>query len=297
MNAHQFYYEAEPQHIQLADASIAVRTYGSGPPLALIHGFFVYGYTWRHVLPELANHFTCYVVDLPGFGESVYTRQTDFTFTAQARRLTRLFGILGISEGLHLMAHDTGASIARMAALDKHTQVNKLVLINTEIPNHRPPFIPMYQVLARLPMANLAFRSLLKLDFVVRSPMMLNQFFYDKSRLMDKRNWGHYVKPLLRSHSMYGMLEYLKGIEWDVVDAFQHQHGDITADTLLVWGEEDKTFPIALARDMMKQFQGNCSMEAIKNTCIMPHEERPREVLEAVLRFLEAKNAPVYRAS
>lgn len=85
---------------------------------------------------------------------------------------------------------------------------------------------------------------------------------------------------------MYGMLEYLKGIEWKVVDGFSKKHANISANTLLLWGDEDKTFPVNLAKEMVAQFNGNCTFETIEKTCLMPHEEKPDEVLKVILKFL-----------
>lgn len=282
----KFYKSAKLKQYQIEDATIAIRTFGEGKALVLIHGFVVHGYTWRKMLPELAKHFKCYVLDLPGFGDSQWTKKTDFTFTAQARRLDLLFKKLQLKD-YHILAHDTGASIARMLAILQVQQVEKMVLINTEIPNHRPPFIPMHQVLAKLPGANLIFRSFLKIGFVVRSPLLLKQFFYDTSLLKKAENLAAYLIPLkTSSHKMFGMLEYLKGIEWDVVDSFQKSHQAIQAETLFIWGEEDKTFPIQLAKKMTSQFSVKCELKAIPKTALMPHEEQPVEVLDRVLLFL-----------
>ena len=287
MDSYRFYDAEKPQIIEIDDASFALRKFGNGTPLVFIHGFFVNGYTWRKILPELAKRFTCYVIDLPGFGDSVYSARTNFSFTAQANRLNKLFELLGISSHFNIIAHDTGASIARMTALEKSNEVEKLILINTEIPGHRPPFIPMYQFLAKLPLANLTFRALLNFDFIIRSPLLLNQFFHDKSKLRDNNNFKHYVDPLKKKENMFGMLGYLKGIEWKVVDNFSNDHRLIRADTLLLWGEEDKTFPVKRAEQMKEQFSANSKFVRIPKTCLMPHEEKPEAVLKAAFEFLE----------
>ena len=65
-----FYKNAQIKLHKIDDASIAVRVYGQGPALILVHGFLVHGYTWRKMLPKLAEKFTCYVLDMPGFGDS-----------------------------------------------------------------------------------------------------------------------------------------------------------------------------------------------------------------------------------
>ncbi len=285
-NYDKMYLSAKSIHYKIDDASITVRKFGAGKPLVLIHGFAVNGCTWRKMIPELAKHFTCYAVDLPGFGDSQWDKETDFTFTAQSNRLVKLFKKLNISN-YNIIAQNTGASISRIVAITEQDNIEKLVLINTEIPNHRPPFIPLYQFFAKLPFANLMFRSLIKIDAFVRSRFFLKEFYFDKSKLRDKENLDRYLIPLKSSKDkMFGMLEYLKGIEWKVVDDFAKSHGEIKAKTLFVWGENDKTFPIEIARKMPEQFNSNCKLVSISKASLMPHEERPEEVLKNVIPFL-----------
>ncbi|MEM7356435.1 MAG: alpha/beta fold hydrolase, partial [Acidobacteriota bacterium] len=88
------YLAAELQRHEIEDATIGLRVFGQGPAVVLIHGYPVHGYTWRKLLPTLAESFTCYVIDLPGLGDSDWTSGTDFTFTAQARRLGLLIEAL-----------------------------------------------------------------------------------------------------------------------------------------------------------------------------------------------------------
>ena len=98
------------------------------------------------------------------------------------------------------------------------------------------------------------------------------------------------MAPLQSYHGMYGMLAYLKGIEWSVVDGFAKNHKLITAEVLLIWGEEDKTFPVKHAIEMCSQFNKNCHLIRIKEGALMPHEEQPEQVLKGILSFLQ-KNA------
>ncbi|MFV0426142.1 MAG: alpha/beta fold hydrolase [Beutenbergiaceae bacterium] len=100
----------------------------------LIHGFIVHGYTWCWLLPELSQHFRCYVVDLSGFGDSQWSAKTDFSITAQARCLTTLFDQLKLGS-YSILAQDTGASIARIIAANQGHAVSSLACINTEIPS------------------------------------------------------------------------------------------------------------------------------------------------------------------
>lgn len=43
---------------------------GAGPPLVLIHGWAMHGGIFASLVRELATHFECHVVDLPGHGAS-----------------------------------------------------------------------------------------------------------------------------------------------------------------------------------------------------------------------------------
>ena len=283
-----FYAAAEMRLHVVDDASIAVRTFGRGPALLLVHGFPVHGYTWRKLLPTLAARFTCFVIDLPGLGASEWTPATDFTFTAQARRLGGLTKQLGL-EAHGLIAHDTGATVARLLALAQPSRVTSLALINTEIPGHRPPWIRFHQRMSALPGAGATFRLLLGLGWFARSSMALGEFYSDRALFHEPGRLEPYLDPIVASPArMDGMLRYLRGIEWPVVDALREGHRRIEAPTLLLWGEDDKTFPADVAEPMARQFSPPAAFVRIQRASLMPHEERPEAVLAHLLPFLDA---------
>ena len=225
-----------------------MRRFGSGPALVLIHGFPVHGYTWRALLPELAERHTCFVLDLPGLGDSDWNDATDFSFTGQARRLSPLLRKLGIDR-FALLAHDTGATVARLLALAEPARVARLAIINTEIPGHRPPWIPLYQKLTRVPGAGAVFHVLLQQQWFVRSGMGFREFYSDRRLFDDPARLAPYLDPVLASpQRMRGMLLYLRGPEWSAVDALRTRHAEIKCPVLLLWGEDDETFPAARRR-------------------------------------------------
>jgi len=85
---------------------------------------------------------------------------------------------------------------------------------------------------------------------------------------------------------MAGMLLYLRSPEWIVVDALRARHAEIKCPVLLLWGEDDVTFPVAWAQPMASQFGGPASFVRIARTSLMPHDERPDAVLASLLPFL-----------
>src|SRR5215203_5436039 len=56
--------------IQTGETSFFVRSYGSGPPILLLHGFPQTHLMWRSVAPLLVRNFTVVCADLRGYGRS-----------------------------------------------------------------------------------------------------------------------------------------------------------------------------------------------------------------------------------
>ncbi|HUR39709.1 MAG TPA: alpha/beta hydrolase [Verrucomicrobiae bacterium] len=274
------------QRSQVGPTRYAWRRFGEGPALLLIHGFPLSGATWRKVLPELAQHYTCYVPDLAGLGDTEWSTGTDFTWFGQARGLKDWVTALGLLK-YHLMAHDTGGTFARCLALADPQRVEKLVLINTEIPHHRPQWIPQYQALMHVPGALASFSLLLRSRAFRRSTFGFGGCFDDLS-LIDGDFHERFVVPLLRdARRLQGMRQYLVNLKWDVVDALAQDNAHLTMPVRLIWGADDPFFPLAHARPMVRQFP-HASMVEIPRARLLVHEERPAEVARAALDFLRA---------
>ena len=280
----RFFFDTPAQALDFGTARLAVRRFGSGPPLLLVHGFPLSGFTWRKVLPELSQRYTCYVPDLPGMGESEWTDATDFSFPGQGRTLKALVDRLGL-ERYRVLAQDTGGTFARCLALVDGARIEQLALINTEIPHHRPPWIPLYQFLMRVPGTLPAFSLLLRSRVFLRSRMGFGGCFNDL-RLMEGDFHQHVVEPLVRSpRRRDGMRRYLLGAQWAPVDALEHDHARITMPVRLIWGADDRTFPVDRARTMVKQFPDAHIVE-IPGGRLLVHEEKPADVARSLLEFL-----------
>jgi haloalkane dehalogenase len=280
----EFFLDAPVERVDTGTARLVCRRFGSGSPLLLVHGFPLSGFTWRKVLPELSRHHTCYVPDLPGMGESEWTDRTDFSFPGQGRTLKTLVDRLGL-ERYAVLAQDTGGTFARYLALSDAARAEKLVLVNTEVPHHRPPWIPLYQWLMHVPGALAGFGLLLRSRAFLRSGMGFGGCFGDLG-LLDGDFHAHVVQPLLDSaHRMDGMARYLRGLAWGPVDALEQAHARLTMPVELIWGADDPTFPIEHARRMVAQFP-DARLVEIPGGRLLVHEEKPAPVARAVLEFL-----------
>jgi pimeloyl-ACP methyl ester carboxylesterase len=273
------------QFVDVGKAQIAYRKVGSGPPLLVVHGWPLWGFTWRNLLPRLATH-TCYVIDLPGGGYTKWSEDNDFNFRGQAENLVRFVDGVGL-EKFDVLAQDTGATIARELAIIVGERVRRMAMVNTEIPGHRPPWVRTFQWSSALPGAEGIFRRLLASRGFCRSSMGFGNCFADKG-LIDGDFREQIIQPLIDDpYRLRGQLRYLRGIDWRLVDSLRERHKQIRARVLFVWGADDPTFPEALAREMLPQL-GSAELRSIPGAKLLVHEEKPDEVAAQVLPFLQS---------
>lgn len=282
--AAHFFLDAPVQYIQLEDATMALRHFGQGPALLFIHGFPLSGFTWRHILVGLSKHFTCYVPDLAGLGDSTWHTHTDFHFLAHTKRLKAMMDILKIAE-YSIIAQDSGATTARCLTLQDQQRVQKLVMINTEISFHRPPWIVEYQRLTKIVGVPFIFQQLLRSQTFLKSSLGFGGSFQDLALLNDEF-LQQSVKPLADKTRLKGLISYLNGIDWKLVDDMAVQHKNIHQPVLLLWGENDPTFPLSYAKKMLREF-ADAKLSVIADSKLLPHEEKPAEVLAALTGFLQ----------
>ncbi len=274
------------QKIKIEDVSIGFRQVGTGEDLVFIHGFPTHGYTWRKLIPRLSAKYSCSILDLPGLGDSDWSANTDFKSSAQARYVLQLLAKKGINK-CTLIAHNSGATVARVMAIEAPEKIDNLVLFNTEIPNHRPPWIPFYQQVGLLPLVPFFIQIALRQKWFVKSPMGFKEAYTDKTMFENKNNLGPYLDPVTNSkRKIIGAFKYLKGIDWKVIDEFETNHQKIKANVLFIWGEKDRTFPLAIAKNMLGQFNTKCEFKIIKNAALLPHEEQAEAVNNAILEFI-----------
>jgi haloalkane dehalogenase len=281
---------APVEHVEVASASVAYRRFGAGPPVVLLHGWPFSGVTFRRLVPRLERQFTCYVLDLPGAGESQWTDATDFSFDGRAAMVAAFADRVGLSR-YFLVGHDTGGTVARRLAASDPEHITKLAVIDTEIPGHRPPWIPLYRLLMLLPGSSVLFRQIVRSRLFVHSTLAFGACYQDRA-LLDGEFKALVIDPIVASsHRMDGQRRALRGIDWSVVDGLAATHARITAPVLLVWGEGETIFPLERARPMAAQFPRPAVLRTVANAKFLVHEERPDEVADVLIDFLLGERA------
>jgi pimeloyl-ACP methyl ester carboxylesterase len=87
---------------------------GQGPALLLLHGWMGSWYSWRKVMPALAERFTVIVPDARGYGDSAkpLAGYDGLTIKEDLRQLLRVLG----HQQAFVMGHDMGAPVALLMA-------------------------------------------------------------------------------------------------------------------------------------------------------------------------------------
>src|SRR5688572_23807602 len=157
------------EHVEVRGLRVAIERRGAGRPLVFLHGWPFHRATWRELVPRLEGRFDCVLIDFPGLGDTELAEGTPIGFRGLAELVRAVTDHLQLGR-YGLVAHDTGGTVARIIAAEEPDRITELTLLNTEMPGHRPPFIPFYQRLLRAPFAIDGFRVLLELRAFLRSP-------------------------------------------------------------------------------------------------------------------------------
>lgn len=265
---------------------LTYRRFGQGPAVVLVHGWPLNGATYRGLVPILAPHFTCYVPDLPGSGETPWDPNTGETLDSWGKLIARFVQALGL-ERVALIGHDSGGGIARVAAAELGERVAMLGLIDTEVSNHRPGLVWLYQTAARLPGGEALFGALLSQRWFRRSQLGLAKCFHDVDHIDGdfheacviplKGRLGHALRAIRHADT--------SGTKLPAV------HARITAPTVLVWGEDDPFFPVETARAMLPELRDVRAFEVLPKQSLFVQDEAPELVAEKLLPWLQKLHA------
>jgi pimeloyl-ACP methyl ester carboxylesterase len=280
--------------VDMPEGRLATWKFGRGPDVVLVHGWPLHGATFRKIIPLLADKFTLHVIDLPGTGKTEWDASARIDLETHAAVVRRFVDHLGL-EAYALLAHDSGAMIARLVAAED-SRVRALVMGNTEIPGHRPWLVEAYVALAKIPSAVRLTLAGLRLGAIRRSALGFGGCF-DDARYVDGEFGELFVRPLFSSKRVaHGQTRLLETLDFALIDGADRVHAKIQAPVLCIWGTDDPFFPLEKARRMLPQFAGGAKLVEITGAKLFAHEDRAEEFAAAARVFLRAMFAPSWKA-
>jgi len=252
------------------------------PALLLVHGFLVTHAEWDDVIDDLAERFYVVVPDLPGFGDSEKPSPSRYAYgiDAFAEAMADLLAASGLSR-VSVVGHSMGGAVALTLASQHSELVDKLVLVDPLIypfPMTLKARLPLYPIVGPFIFKQLYGRSLFRAYF--RDDVFSNGGRGFNSARVDEY-FDRFNAPSARE-SAYATLRAM--LDTRLVIA---RLGRVRSQTLVVWGREDKLFPVTLSTRLVREIAG-ARLEVLESGH-SPAEELPAQFLATVTEFLEGK--------
>lgn len=250
---------------------------GSGAPVVWLHGSGPGATGMSNFggnLPAFEDYRNI-VIDLPGWGGS--ERQSDelLLFKA-AETVTRAMAELGI-ERAHVVGNSYGGGVAMRIAITRPEMVDRLVLMapGGVLPDDAPPWPAGLQRLFEYMATEDPTREAMA-EFV-------GMMVYDESLATDELIDDRY-QASLASHPELPIPPHFGDITPDL--------GRIQSPTLLVWGREDQTVPLAWASKILHGIP-DAELRVLPNCRHWVQYERRAEFNHIVREFLSGGPVPV----
>jgi pimeloyl-ACP methyl ester carboxylesterase len=265
------------------DQRIAYLDVGAGPPVILIHGFGGSMWQWEHQQHALSQHFRVLTLDLPGAGLSDKP-EIDYRPDQMLDLFVGFMDAVEIPQTT-LVGNSMGAGLAIGMALARSTRVAKLVLIGG-LPQHVMEKLTSPSIRRALEtsapswlvsLGNWLFGGLMiesVLQEIVHDPALLTPAVIERSKRNRQR--PGLIKPIMAVRENLPLWE----------SGFAARIGEITHPTLVIWGEEDRVFPIAVGEELHQTIKGSQFIRIPKAGHI-PQWERPDLVNQELITFIQ----------
>jgi pimeloyl-ACP methyl ester carboxylesterase len=275
--------ERMPVHTVLVHGQrIAYLDVGAGPPIILIHGFGGSMWQWEYQQHALSQHFRVLTPDLPGAGLSDKSA-IDYRPDEMLNFFVGFMDAVKIPQAT-LVGNSMGAGLAIGMALAHPTRVAKLVLIGG-LPQHVMEKLTSPSIRRALETSapawlvsfgNLLFGGLVTesvLKEIVYDPTLLTPAVIERSN-RNRRGPG-LIRPIMTVRENLPLWE----------SGFATRLGEIIHPTLVLWGVEDRVFPIAVGEELHQTIKGSRFIR-VPNAGHIPQWERPDLVNQELIIFI-----------
>lgn len=254
---------------------------GNAEVLLLIHGFLVTHAEWDDVFDALSESFHVIAPDLPGFGDSEKPSPARYAYGIEsfAESMADLLAAFEVGR-VHVMGHSLGGAVGLTLAAQHPELVNRLVVVDSlayASPLGFKAKLPLYPVIGPFLFKQLYGRSLFRAYY--RDDVFQKGIPFDLARVDEF--YDKFNTPASRE-SAYATLRAALDTR-----ALVARLGRVRAPTLVVWGRDDKLFPVAHASRLAKELS-NARLE-IMDAGHSPAEEQPAQFLKVVRQFLEGR--------
>lgn len=256
---------------------------GRGPALVLMHTVRTQLDLFQRVVPALADRFTVYAFDYPGFGWSEIVPDADYREVAMRQHVLNFIDRLQLRD-VTLAGESMGGSLALTAAATLGDRVRQVVAFNA------------YDYLPGLERANLLASIIIK---SVRAPIIGPGFAAMESRLIlagilrggvhdEKSLPEDFIDELNKVGKREGYSRVARAVYRSLPSYVEARslYGRITAPVTLAYGDHDWSRPAD--REANRSLVGHARVTILRDTGHFSALERPEEFTRILLETLPA---------
>ena len=255
---------------------------GRGPAVILLHGYTQTSRMWRPIIPQLAAKFTVIAPDLPGIGDSEIPKD-GLDMKSAAIRVHALGKSLGV-ERARVVGHDIGLMVAYAYAAMYPNETEKLVVMDAFLPGvegwepyYNNPNLWHFRFHGAYPEALVQGREQIYFAY------FWNELAADKTRSLPEVDRQAYVEAYSRPGRMRAGWAYFAEWPQTATDFAEMAKTKLPMPVLAIAGEKASAstlFP------QMKLVANDVNVVGLNDTGHWLMEERPKETIEALMKFL-----------
>jgi pimeloyl-ACP methyl ester carboxylesterase len=264
--------------LELHGHRVIYRIAGSGPPVVLIHGMINSSRHWERVALRLADRYTVIAPDLIGHGDSA-TPRGDYSLGAHAAVIRDVLSAIGVDEAT-IVGHSLGGGVAMQFFWQFPQRTQRLVLVSSGGLGHEVS--PLLRSMA-IPGIGAVVAGAAH-PGVVRAVAALGP---------QGRNVARALRPLSDPGARRAFLQTLRAVidvRGQKVSAFDRLYLLESMPTLVVWGERDRTIPLAHGRATHEAIPGS-TFATLPKAAHFPHLEDPEGLARVLGEFMSSTSA------
>jgi pimeloyl-ACP methyl ester carboxylesterase len=270
--------------VTLPQGKIRYRDEGSGPTIVFIHGALVDGRLWEPVVERLRGEFRCVVPDLPlGSHKVALNEDADLSPHGLAALINAFLGQVGLDD-VTLVGNDTGGALSQLVAVRHPRRIARLVLTDCDAFDNFPPkaFRGMIAA-AKAPGALKAMLLPMRSARARRLPIAYG--LLTKRPVPDEVTDGWVLPALDDAGVMRDLRKVLSGIKPSILLDNSAKLTKFDKPVLLVWGREDKFFPVEHAHRLAAVFP-DARVEVLDDAYSFVSWDQPERVAESIAGFV-----------
>lgn len=280
-------YHFKTKTVQLEDGELAYVKEGKGKKvLIFVHGLSSNADAWYRNIEQLREHFTCYAIDLPGYGRS-YKKAENFTASYFAETINEFTKKLKIKE-FTLVGHSMGGQASIKYAATFPEKLKGLILV---APAGIEEFTPMEGMMMNAVMTRDGVMKTseeqidknYQMNFF-KMPVEASRMVQDRKKIVEASDFADHADAIVKSVS--GMLDD------KVIDDFPK----VKVPTLFIFGRNDLLIPNKYLHPQMTiedvAKKGNDAVTGSKVWFVEEaghflNFEKPEEVNAAICSFMK----------